>query len=117
MNAGRAALLLTCAVVAGLGAWFAIARWEDANKIATVASALGSLAAVGVAIWAVVRKPGRANSITVKNTGKAEAGSGGDANSGLTGKADSVDGDIDVSGTGDAKSTGGGNANSGVNLE
>ena len=117
MNKGRAALIVTCGVVAGLGAWFAIARWEDANRIATVASALGALAAVGIAIWAALRRPDRTNSITIKDTGRANADSGGHANTGLEGKAASLDGGVEISGTGDAKSTGGGNANTGLDIE
>ena len=117
MNKGRAALIVTCGVVAGLGAWFAIARWEDANRIATVASALGAVAAVGIAIWAALRTPARPNSINIKDTGKANADSGGHANTGLRGKAASLDGGLEISGTGDAESTGRGNASTGLHLE
>jgi len=113
MNTGRVALVVTCVVVAGLGTWFAVSRWDDANRIATVASALGAIAAVGVAIWAALRTPSPQKSITVKDTGTA---SGRKAVTGVIGKADSV-GTIRVERTGDATASGDGNAVTGVELD
>lgn len=112
MNAGRVALVATCVAVAALGVWFAVARWEDANRIATVASALGAVAAVGIAIWMALRGSGTGRSIRVSRTGNAVAGPGGRANTGVRagGSADSVL----VDDTGDADASGGGDANTGV---
>ncbi|MGK3202803.1 hypothetical protein [Amycolatopsis sp. MEPSY49] len=115
MTVGRVALLVTCVLVAGLGTWIAIARWEDANKVATAVSALGAVAAVGVAVWAVVRTPRTSKAIVVTDTGKAKSASGGHAVTGVTGTPghDSVRAER----TGDAESSGGGDAVSGVQLD
>ncbi|NGY64105.1 hypothetical protein G7043_34810 [Lentzea sp. NEAU-D13] len=112
MNTGRAVLLLTCLVVAGLAGWFAIARWDDANKVAAFASALGAVAAVGVAVWAALRTSG-SGQVTVRRTGRAEARGGGSANSGVRGK---TSGPVRVEDTGDAVADDG-DANSGVRLD
>ena len=105
------ALVVTCVVVAGLGVWFAIARWEDANRVATVASALGALAAVGVAVWAAVRGSGK--TLTVSDTGRATAEHG----KAITGVSGHADGPIRVERTGDAKATGGGDAITGAHRD
>lgn len=110
---GRIAVVATCVVVAALGGFFAIAQWDDANRVATVSSALGAVAAVGVAVWAATRTP-NGRSIEVTGTGNATAGSRGTANTGLRGQAD---GDITVRDTGDAKTTGGGQANTGIQAD
>lgn len=109
MNLGRVAVIVTCAVVAGLGVWFALARWEDANKVAAMASALGAIAAVGVAVWAAVKAPGAGGSVRLSDTGKATAGPGGSANTGVRG----VRGNVRVKRTGDAQATNG-DANTGI---
>jgi hypothetical protein len=112
VNAGRVVLVLSCVVVGALGAWFAVARWDDANKVAAVASALGAVVAVGVAVWAALRTaPG--NAITVRRTGRAEARGGGSATTGVRGR---VDGTVRVERTGDAVSDGG-DATTGVRLD
>jgi hypothetical protein len=117
MNTSRVAFILTCLLVAGLGMWFAVARWDDANKIATMASALGAIAAVGVAIWAAMRSPLSDRSLTVSDTGKATADSGGKAITGVSGKADTVEAAVGVERTGDAKAAGGGDAVTGAQLD
>jgi hypothetical protein len=116
MSTGRVALLVTCVVVAGLGTWFALSRWDDANRIATVASALGAVAAVGVAVWAAFRAPAPERSVTVSDTGNATATGGGKAVTGVTGRGESV-GTVRVERTGDAKSSGDGDAVTGVELD
>ena len=63
MNRGSFALLVTCVVVAGLGTWFALSRWA---RVGNVASALVTVAAVGVAVWSAWRTPAR--SATVDKT-------------------------------------------------
>lgn len=113
MNTGRAVLLLTCLVVAALGGWFALARWDDANKVAAIASALGAVAAVGVAVWAALRTSTSGPSVIVRRTGRSEARGGGAANSGVRGR---VRGPVRVDGTGDALADGG-DANSGARLD
>ncbi|CAM3959184.1 hypothetical protein KIPE111705_33505 [Kibdelosporangium persicum] len=113
VNAGRIVLIVSCLLVAGLGVWFAVVRWEDANKIATAASALGAVAAVGVAVWAALRTPPARKSVKVSNTGDATADSGGRAITGVVGNA----GHVRVTRTGDAKASGGGDAVSGAQLD
>lgn len=110
MGLGRVTLVLTCLLVAGLAAAFAIIQWDQANKLATSISALGAVAAVGVAVWAAVRQP--ATSIRVSNTGNAVAGSKGKAVSGLDSPA-KLTGEVIVEGTGDADASDGGQATSG----
>lgn len=118
MTTGRIALLVTCMLVAGLGVWLAIARWDDANKVATSVSALGAVAAVGVAVWAVKRAPKTGGSIVVSETGRARATSQGNAVSGVSGEAGRDDvGSIRAERTGDAEASGGGDATSGVRLD
>jgi hypothetical protein len=53
----RLVAVLTCLVVSGLVIWLVLAPWEQADRVASIASALGTVAAVGVAVWAAVRKP------------------------------------------------------------
>jgi hypothetical protein len=116
VNAGRLALISTCVVVAGAGTWFAAARWDDANKVATVASALGALAAVGVAVWAAVRSTRQGSSVTATDTGRATAGRGGTAVSGVVSPSDAAGADVRAQRTGDARADGAGTAISGVRL-
>lgn len=47
----RMVLVVTCVVVTALGWVFAVSQWETASRIATVASALAGVAAVGIGIW------------------------------------------------------------------
>ncbi|MGO1057327.1 hypothetical protein [Crossiella sp. CA198] len=114
MNRGRLVLVLTLLVVAGLLAWLALSRWDDANKIATTASALGAVASVGIAVWAALRttRPG-GTTIRVSGTGKATATGSGSANTGIRGKPD---GAAEAKNTGEANSSGG-DANTGIRLD
>lgn len=120
MNRARVVLVVTCAVVAGLSGWFAVARWDQANKVATVASALGAVAAVGVAIWTVLRGSSggaeRVGRIRVSGTGTATAkGAGSSAVTGVHSNVGDVTA-VNVRETGDAKAHGG-SAVSGVHLD
>ena len=117
MNMGRVAVVVTSVVVAGLLVWFVVARWEDANRIATVSSALGAVAAVGVAVWAALRGSRTEKSIGVFDTGTATANSGGRAITGLSGDHEKVSGSVRVEQTGNAKATGGGDAVTGAQLD
>lgn len=103
--------MLTCVLVAALGSAFAILRWEDANRLATMASALGAVAAVGVAVWAAL--PGITAGGRARKTGKAAArGRGSRANTGITGSGQLARVDC----TGEAEAEDGGTANTGVDF-
>ena len=115
MTSGRVILVVTLAAVTALGTWFAVVEWNEANKIAAVASALGAVAAVGVAAWAALRQSVSPESIVVSDTGDATAEGAGGANSGVQGKTGQV-GSLQVRNTGNAKS-GHGNANTGIQFE
>ncbi|MGZ3143405.1 hypothetical protein ACVDFE_15715 [Lentzea chajnantorensis] len=114
---GRTSLVVTLLAVAGLGFWFAIARWEDANKVAAIASALGAIAAVGIAIWAALINRSRASQMIISGTNDAETHGEGDANTGLQGKTSKMIGSVEVRNTGKATATGGGHANTGIRLD
>lgn len=110
MTARRAVLILTCLLLAGLGVYSAVARWDDANRIATIAASLAAVAAVGVGIWAAL--PANRQQSAVSRSGKALArGRGSTANTGISGAGSSPSA---VTGSGDAHATDGGQANTGV---
>ncbi|MEU5083068.1 MULTISPECIES: hypothetical protein [Streptomyces] len=102
--------IVTCAVVAILGWLFAVSQWETASRIATVASALAGVAAVGIGIWAALPGAGQGG-IAVRDTSSARTTGPGDAVSGFQGKKSS--GTVTVERTGSAEATGEGNAISG----
>ena len=107
-------MLVTCLVVAGLGGVFAVVAWDRAGRIATVVSALAAVAAVGIAVWAALPRPGSRSTVVVSNTGPATATGGGAAVSGARGPAAVIPERIEVDHTGDARAAGGGNAVSGI---
>jgi hypothetical protein len=107
-------LLVTALVVAALGVVFLLLRWDDANKVAAVASALGAVAAIGVAIWAALPARPRV-SVQVTRTGDARAVGTGRANTGVTGRVG--EGEVSAADTGDADASSGGDANTGVRLD
>jgi hypothetical protein len=115
MKLSRWILVVTLLVVAGLGFWFAVARWDDASKVASVLSALAGVAAVGVAAWAALRVSTPASRITVKGTGDATSDSG-EANTGVRGTSVPEGSTVKIQKTGDARTTGG-DANTGLHLE
>ncbi|MEJ3749577.1 hypothetical protein WEI85_40745 [Actinomycetes bacterium KLBMP 9797] len=116
MSSGRVALIITGVLVAAAGLWFAFARWDTANKVATVGSALGAVAAIGVAVWTALRDARSRGSIVVSDTGPATADSGGAAITGVSGAAGAVAGSVSVRRTGDARTHGGGDAVTGAQL-
>lgn len=121
MNWARVALAVTAVVVAGMGGWFAVAKWDQANRVATVFSALGAVAAVGVAIWAALRGSSsqtvHSGSVRVGGTGMAKAtGAGSNALSGVRSKAGAA-GLLKLRDTGDADAAAGGSAVSGIHLD
>jgi hypothetical protein len=115
VGAQRAAVVLTCLVVSGLGCWLLAAQWGQANRVATIASALGTVAAVGVGVWAAVRKsePSRV-SVRVVRTGRAEAGRGGTAVAGVRISGAPTPRSVRAYRTGQAEAGDGGEAVTGV---
>lgn len=107
-------MVVTCLAVAGLGVTFVLLAWDQANRVATVASALGAVAAVGVAIWAALS--GSMASIRVSRTGQATARDGGTAVSGVLGPATPA-GRLHADRTGDVTGTTDGQATSGIRLD
>jgi hypothetical protein len=110
MSGSRVALFVTCAVVLVLGVTFVFISADAGNRLATIVSALGAVAAVGVAVWAALAE--RRRDVVVAGTGKADAGPSGKANSGFAGPAT---GSVEVRDTGDA--SGGSSANTGVQID
>jgi hypothetical protein len=121
VSARRTVLIATAAVVAVLGVLLVALRWDSANKLAVVVSALATVAAVGVAVWAglpaVSGKPAMSGRrVRVSRTGRATAGPGGRANTGFSGPASAQPDELLVDRTGDADASNGGDANSGAQL-
>ncbi|MGC3862330.1 hypothetical protein ACPSM1_19330 [Micromonospora chersina] len=114
MKLDRWILVITLVVVAGLGFWFSVARWDDTSKIASVLSALAGVAAVGVAVWAALRGTATSAEVTVKDSGNASSDSG-DTNTGMRGKAAPAGLSVKIKNSGDADSRNG-SSNTGVHL-
>jgi hypothetical protein len=113
----RIVLITTAGVVAVLAVFLVALRWDSANKLAVVVSAVSAAAAVGVAIWAALPTvSASAKGVRVARTGRATAGPGGRANSGVSGTAGSLPVDALVEKTGDADASNGGDANSGIQV-
>ncbi|MFI6536588.1 hypothetical protein ACIBHY_29350 [Nonomuraea sp. NPDC050547] len=108
MTTRRWVLVGTAVLVAVLAILFAVLGWDTANRLASLLSALAGVAAVGVAVWAALPA---GTGVRVSRTGRATAGNGGSANTGLTGRTQA--GPVRVDKTGDAD---GGDANTGVRL-
>lgn len=117
MNLRRAVLLITSLAVAGLLAWLAVAKWDSASKVATVVSALASVATVGVAAWAALPASARAWDISASRTGKAVARRSSQATTGVKAPAQAVDGTVRAEQTGDAAASDGSDATSGVKMD
>jgi hypothetical protein len=60
MTTARLILILTCVATAGLGLVFALVRTDQVGTISAAVSALAAVAAVGVAVWTVLRGQGGA---------------------------------------------------------
>jgi hypothetical protein len=116
MSSRRVVLTATASFVVGLAILMVIFRWDSANKIAVVVSALAAVAAVGVAIWAALPVMSSDKGIQVSRTGRATAGSGGHANTGFSGPANSLPDSAVVDQTGEANASNGKDANSGIQL-
>lgn len=116
MSARRVALTGTLLAVAILAVILTALRWSEANKIATISSALAAVAAVGVAIWAAFPAFQGGKGVRVSHTGKATAGRGGRANSGVSKSAGRLPEEVQVDRSGNADASNGGEANTGVQL-
>jgi hypothetical protein len=117
MSTRRVVLVVTCVVVAGLGTWFVVARWDDASKVATLVVALAGVAAVGIAVWAALAARPDSGGVRVAGTGDAVAGKGGVAISGLTASGGTVPDRIEIDRTGKADASDGGTATTGAQLD
>ncbi|MGH3176679.1 MAG: hypothetical protein ACRDPF_22805 [Streptosporangiaceae bacterium] len=107
------ALLATAVVVVVLAAIFMVVRWDTANELAVVISALAAVASLGVAVWAALPAvSGRG--IRAIRTGQATVGAGGEANTGYKGPSGVQPGEITVDRSGDASAPEGGSANTGI---
>jgi hypothetical protein len=116
LSGRRVALLVTAAVVVVVAVALAVLRWDDANKLATSLSALAGLAAVGVGMWAALPGSSGRRRVRASRTGKATAGRGGQANTGVI-VAKGTEDDVRAAKTGDADASGAGDANTGVRLD
>jgi len=108
-------LVVTCLVVGGLCAWFAVNNSGDADEIATLISALAAVAGIGIAVWAAI--PGSAAPWTASaiETGKAVAHRRSRAITGIAGVHANPAG-MTAKRTGDARATDSADAISGVQL-
>jgi hypothetical protein len=111
----RMIVIVTAGVVVVLAVLLVLLRWDTANKVAVVTSALAAVAAVGVAVWAALPAVS-GNRVRVSRTGRATVGPGGRANSGIYGPAGSLPDHVVVERTGDADAPNDGDANSGIQL-
>jgi hypothetical protein len=118
MNGRRIAVGATVLTVAVLAVVLRVLHWDTASKVVAVVSALSAVAVVGVTVWGAL--PGRSaestNHVAVRKTGRAKAGPGGQANTGLRAPAGSLPDEVVVESTGDADASGG-DANTGIRLE
>jgi hypothetical protein len=112
----RVFVLVTAVAVVVLGVVLVVLRWDDANKVAVVVSALAAVAAVGVGVWAAWPAGGGFSSSgwRVSRSGSAFAGPGGRAVSGAAGRRSSLPDDVRVDRSGDARAAEGGDAISGI---
>ncbi|NUQ98438.1 MAG: hypothetical protein HOY79_18435 [Streptomyces sp.] len=123
MSGRRVTILVTSGVVAVLAAVFAVLRWDDADKIASAVSALAGVAAVGIGVWAGLAAGGsdsarpRPAVLRVSGTGRAVAGPGGRANTGVVAQGGSLPSEVRVEDSGEADASGGGDADTGARLE
>jgi hypothetical protein len=114
MGPARAVAVGTGAVAVGLLVWLTLAQWDLANRVAAIASAVGTVAAAGIAVWAVLRTPPTAPSptppvgggIRVEKSGRADTGPGGTAITGVRVRGVVPPGGIEVTRSGPACATG-----------
>ncbi|AVZ76948.1 hypothetical protein SLUN_36980 [Streptomyces lunaelactis] len=114
MTGGQRVVIVASGVGVGLLAGaFCLMSWDRADQVAGIASAFLSVAALGVAVWAVMAGT-TGSRLRASNTGKATVRGGGTANTGVvlpnSGVSDST---VHVQKTGAAESDGG-QANTGI---
>jgi hypothetical protein len=114
VSAHRIVLTGTAGVVGVLAVVLALLRWDSANKIAVVVSALAAVAAVGVAIWAALPAMSPRQGMRVSRTGGTVAGLGSPANPEVSGTGDSLPGDLRVERTEDPEASDGRDASTGI---
>jgi hypothetical protein len=114
MNARRVTIIATAGGVAVLAVVLMVSHWDEANKIAIVASALATVAAVGVGILAALPGTPEGRTARASRTGRASAGARGRANTGVSGPSAALPGDVRAGRTGDADAGDGGDANTGI---
>lgn len=123
MSGRRIAVLLTAVLVTILAVLLVMLRWDDANKVAVVASALAAVAAVGVGVWAALPRTSRSDKRSsgpgwrVSQSGSATAGRSGRAVSGITDQSGSLPDEVQVDRSGDARTGDDGDAVSGISKE
>ena len=91
-----------------------MAQWEQASRVATIASAVGTVATVGVALWAAILAPG--SLVRATRTGPGQAGGVAWPNTGVRMPGGPVAGRCKPSGPGAASVADDGEANSGASL-
>ncbi len=123
MSKTRITAVVTGVVAAGLLVWLTVAQWEQANRVATIASAVGTVAAAGIAIWAGLRTPPHgtpanpaSGGIRVQRTGRARTGQRGAAITGVRSTGAVPPGGVEVDRSGSARTDGDGDAVTGVDL-
>ncbi|MFK0202794.1 hypothetical protein [Streptomyces lavendulae] len=111
-NAKRYAVIAgsVLVIIAIMVVWYTV----DLNAAGQVASVAAGCAAVVTLARELLRHE-QPDVMVAQQTGKASARSGGDANSGITGPADSLSGEFRAERTGDSEGDGG-SANSGIRL-
>lgn len=123
MSKTRITAVVTGVVAAGLLVWLTVAQWEQANRVATIASAVGTVAAAGIAIWAGLRTPPHgtpanpaSGGIRVQRTGRGRTGQRGAAITGVRSTGAVPPGGVEVDRSGSARTDGDGDAVTGVDL-
>ncbi|MFB6519894.1 hypothetical protein [Streptomyces sp. NPDC056401] len=112
----RITLTIALLVIAGLLIAFTTLKWDQANRLATVASLVVAVLSLGAAVFFGLRpaQPPRRGGITVRNSGNARAtGAGSRATSGAAGAPGAASGPVEVSDSGDAEARDGGRGTSG----
>ena len=64
-------VVVTCGVVAVLAVVLVVLRWDNANKVAVIVSALAAVAAVGVGVWTALSGGARDARVVVKRSGRS----------------------------------------------
>lgn len=99
----KAVLVSTGLAVGAFAGVLSFLSWDRANQVAGVVSALVGVAALGISVFALLAPP-PGPSVRVSRTGKAVAGRGGSANTGVISVSGGVaTRSVSVVDTGDAR--------------